>query len=882
MAYTIYKSNGAQVGPSITDGTVDTTSTSLTLIGKNYAGYGVFLNENYLFLLENFANGAPPKFPLNGQLWFDSTNRNLKLYDTSGTTPKWKGFAASTLSTAQPSDPVPGDFWWDQTKQQLNVYSQTGGTGTGKWVLVGPAYTSTSGNRSGAIVSTILDSASKSHVVIQFYVEEVVMAIISKDSTFTPQNSIPGFTLISPGLTLVSPNSIAGVAINGIVSNAQYIGVGASQIAASSILRNDQAGTLAGSLTINNASGLLVYGTNSFQLSVDPATQAVSYQSKNANSDLNFLVTSPSSGSLTPLKILGANGRVSIPLVLASTSATTGALVVGGGVGIGGALNTTGAVSIADTTASTTTTTGALKVAGGAGIGGAITSGGILKTTAVTTSLNATTGALVVAGGAGIGGEVHIGSAQASTSASTGALVVTGGVGIGGTLNATIGVILSTQASTTTTSGALIVNGGVGISGNLNTSRAIGLTNVPASKYFVMDVDSTGNLTVYSGPAGAGLSVSSLNPITTYNTGAMYAQSPLIAANTTPSVSSTTGGFLSLGGAGITGNLNVSGNITASHYTSLSGNVIIDPIGANSVVITASTQTFMLSTTNATSATSGALVVSGGIGVAQDIWATGAITAYSGNLTVTSGAVNIGSGPVNMTSGNLTLTSGNINLSSGNLNVTLGSINVPNGTLTVSNFGVNSSNVMFGAGSQRGVISSQQYYVLNSAVPLNYGIGDQRIFNTNVFLAASTIYGFETSFQLNKPQGATSHTVAFNLGTGVSSNIAGVAGVTWVNYQVSGSDVASVLGGLTLSTTSYSGYANITSNVTISPAVASASASAWYNVTGTIAISTSGWITPRVSFSANAGGMYFTQPGSYMRIWPIGSSGANIAVGSWA
>jgi hypothetical protein len=75
MAYTIVKSNGT-VLTSIPDGTINTTSTSLGLPGRNYAGYGQTLDTNFVHLTENFANDTPPANPLQGQLWYN-TNANL-------------------------------------------------------------------------------------------------------------------------------------------------------------------------------------------------------------------------------------------------------------------------------------------------------------------------------------------------------------------------------------------------------------------------------------------------------------------------------------------------------------------------------------------------------------------------------------------------------------------------------------------------------------------------------------------------------------------------------------------------------------------------------------------------------------------------------------
>ena len=82
MPYTIDYSDSGKSPIVVNDGTVD-TSTSLSLIGKNYTNFGEVLNENQLHLLENFANGSAPSNPTEGQLWYDSTNNKLMLYDGS-------------------------------------------------------------------------------------------------------------------------------------------------------------------------------------------------------------------------------------------------------------------------------------------------------------------------------------------------------------------------------------------------------------------------------------------------------------------------------------------------------------------------------------------------------------------------------------------------------------------------------------------------------------------------------------------------------------------------------------------------------------------------------------------------------------------------------
>lgn len=85
MAYTIVKSDG-QVLTTIADGQINTTSTSLGLPGRNYAGYGGVLDTNFVHVLENFADSTPPSNPLRGQLWFNTNTNTLCVCPSDGET----------------------------------------------------------------------------------------------------------------------------------------------------------------------------------------------------------------------------------------------------------------------------------------------------------------------------------------------------------------------------------------------------------------------------------------------------------------------------------------------------------------------------------------------------------------------------------------------------------------------------------------------------------------------------------------------------------------------------------------------------------------------------------------------------------------------------
>jgi len=162
MAYIINKTNGVpatltnSVDGVLEDGETD-SSMSVSLIGKNTANYGEAFNENFIKLLESNANVTEPANPLTGQLWFDTT------------------------------------------KKQLNVYDELNG-----FVPVRPLDLAT-----GVLDETILDTISAEHEIVKIIAGGKIVAIISPDPEFTPAVSIAGFPTISPGIQLVANNSLA-------------------------------------------------------------------------------------------------------------------------------------------------------------------------------------------------------------------------------------------------------------------------------------------------------------------------------------------------------------------------------------------------------------------------------------------------------------------------------------------------------------------------------------------------------------------------------------------------------------------------------------------------------------------------------------------------
>ena len=102
MSYIINNSRG-QIVAVVADGTTNSTATDLYLVGRAVAEYGEFQNENYVFLLENFANSTAPTNPILGQLWYNSSTDEISAYNSSNT---WSALASQDYVQAQKISPA--------------------------------------------------------------------------------------------------------------------------------------------------------------------------------------------------------------------------------------------------------------------------------------------------------------------------------------------------------------------------------------------------------------------------------------------------------------------------------------------------------------------------------------------------------------------------------------------------------------------------------------------------------------------------------------------------------------------------------------------------------------------------------------------------------
>jgi len=202
MAYTINKYNTNQL-TIVQDGTLDQT-TDIKLVGKNYAGYGEIQNENFVFLLENFAGANQPPRAVTGQLWFDTANSKLKFYDSA----KWRTTGGAEISATAPAGLATGDFWWDTVNEQLYSYNGT------DFVLIGPQ---DAGSGITQMQSrSVRDDLAVSKSIIAATINDEVMFIISPveftiDSA-DAENAISGFDVVRAGVTLKNTlNATAGI-----------------------------------------------------------------------------------------------------------------------------------------------------------------------------------------------------------------------------------------------------------------------------------------------------------------------------------------------------------------------------------------------------------------------------------------------------------------------------------------------------------------------------------------------------------------------------------------------------------------------------------------------------------------------------------------------
>jgi len=285
MSYRLNKTNG-ELLVELADGQIDTTSADVALVGRNYTGWGEVFNENFIALAENFANTSAPDAPLKGQLWYDTNQQRLKIYN--GT--EFRTAGAPIVSSSRPSL-VQGDIWIDNKNQKLYFYD---GNEQNEITLVGPAYDQQQG-KSGLEVESVIDKNFLERVIIKMFIGGELFAVITRNSfKLTGDNKIEGypedtdnsrFQSFDPGFNLANSNFFfrgTAESARSLVDNEGNI----SQL--TDFLPATENAETTGSLFINNSNGISIGIQNTPYSSFKLKGTTTTIENQLAGNDIEF------------------------------------------------------------------------------------------------------------------------------------------------------------------------------------------------------------------------------------------------------------------------------------------------------------------------------------------------------------------------------------------------------------------------------------------------------------------------------------------------------------------------------------------------------------------------------------------------------------------
>jgi hypothetical protein len=272
MPYILYKSNGQKL-VTVPDGSIESASTDLTFVGKNYAGYGEIQNQNLVKLLENFSNSKQPTKPLAGQMWYDTTSKKIKLYD--GT--RFKPLQNFDSSIKVPTDNSKGDLWFNEDEQRLYLYNGT------KFLLIGPQDSDFAGV--ALIPSSAVTDNALTKYILKFTIADafdtVIPAVVSRDE-FTP-NTVDtlyseNFSIVKKGISLPGASATTGDSTS---RDFYFWGTAATSLgmvekttgnyhrAEDYLLSSTFTNALASGFAISNDAGVIVGSGNTFRFHAD-------------------------------------------------------------------------------------------------------------------------------------------------------------------------------------------------------------------------------------------------------------------------------------------------------------------------------------------------------------------------------------------------------------------------------------------------------------------------------------------------------------------------------------------------------------------------------------------------------------------------------------
>jgi len=275
MAYTINTYDN-DVLTVVEDGTIDQT-TDLKLVGRNYAGYGEIQNENFVFLLENFAGANQPPRKLTGQVWYDAGSGRLKYWNGV----RWRNTGGTEVAPEPPVGLLEGDLWWDN--DDLQLYAYTGN----EFILIGPQDAGEGETLWKSVL--IRDTLGINHQAIIAVINDVTVYIVSNDNEYTIDqavNAYPGFDNVFPGMTQINTTTTdpAGDAYGpgvtssdhifwGTVRNAEMLGGVLAQYHIKEIPGITT--QLQEAVDVNNDGGIAIGASKDLQIFIENGNEAV-------------------------------------------------------------------------------------------------------------------------------------------------------------------------------------------------------------------------------------------------------------------------------------------------------------------------------------------------------------------------------------------------------------------------------------------------------------------------------------------------------------------------------------------------------------------------------------------------------------------------------
>jgi microcystin-dependent protein len=365
MPYTISYTDVVNKGTIIVEDNTLNSETTLSFPGRGTTAYGQSVNENFLHLLENFANTTAPLRPVEGQLWYDTTSGvdQLKVYDGTN----WVASGGLKKASAAPAvaNSSAGDLWVNTESQQLYLF-----TGSA-WVLVGPDFSD--GLLTGAQAQAIVGIDDATYNVLAIKVEDQPVIIISSQA-FIPKTSIKGFrTGINPGMNIANEAIVGSQSLKyyGTAEKAEALVIGGASISASNFLRGNAASTTNFQLSVKSNDGVLIGTGGQLSLGINGETGVIQHNTSGSSIDIRMR-----NGNLTPTVMsINSDGNVGF-----NNAAPEQAIDVNGNIRISpkageaetGIINLTGIIN------STTIGTGSIITAGGVGIAQNLVVGGNL------------------------------------------------------------------------------------------------------------------------------------------------------------------------------------------------------------------------------------------------------------------------------------------------------------------------------------------------------------------------------------------------------------------------------------------------------------------------------------------------------------------------